>query len=166
MFCDRDEKIIVENTRAARWSVAAHEDAQERTDTTPLRNEAQLNCVALRSQLDCEVTCGAVKGQDERPLRGALDSPASHHRGSMPTSENKLLKTRKTDKTGGCCGSTDLPVVAPERSSRETFCGNVAKATKNKKSEVGRHVGLDFYDLLIEAIEAAVEATKPSEPPV
>jgi hypothetical protein len=42
----------------------------------------------------------------------------------------------------------------------------VAKATKNKKSEVGRHVGLDFYDLLIEAIEAAVEATKPSEPPV
>jgi len=28
----------------------------------------------------------------------------------------------------------------------------VAKATKNKKSEVGRHVGLDFYDLLIEAL--------------
>jgi len=39
----------------------------------------------------------------------------------------------------------------------------VAKATKNKKSEVGRHVGLDFYDLLIEAIEAAAEATKLSE---
>jgi len=30
----------------------------------------------------------------------------------------------------------------------------------------GRHVGLDFYDLLIEAIGAAVETTKPSEPPV
>ena len=28
----------------------------------------------------------------------------------------------------------------------------------------GRHVGLDFYDLLIEAIEAAAEATKLSEP--
>jgi hypothetical protein len=42
----------------------------------------------------------------------------------------------------------------------------VAKATKNKKSEVGRHVGLDFYDLLIEAIGAAVETTKASEPPV
>jgi len=40
----------------------------------------------------------------------------------------------------------------------------VAKSTKNKKSEVGRHVGLDFYDLLIEAIEAAAEATKLSEP--
>ena len=29
-------------------------------ETTPLRNEAQLNCVSLRSQLNCEVTCGAV----------------------------------------------------------------------------------------------------------
>ena len=104
MFCDRDEKMIVENTRAVRWSVAAHEDAQERTETTPLWNEAQLNCVSLRSQLDCEVTCGPVKGHDERPLRGALDNPASHHRGSMPTSENKLLNTRKTDKTGGAVG--------------------------------------------------------------
>jgi hypothetical protein len=28
----------------------------------------------------------------------------------------------------------------------------VAKATKNKKSEVARHVGLDFYDLVIEAL--------------
>ena len=27
----------------------------------------------------------------------------------------------------------------------------------------GRHVGLDFYDLLIEAIEAAAEATNLSE---
>jgi hypothetical protein len=28
------------------------------------------------------------------------------------------------------------------------------------KYKEGRHVGLDFYDLLIEAIEAAAEATK------
>jgi hypothetical protein len=27
----------------------------------------------------------------------------------------------------------------------------VAKATKNKKNKEGRHVGLDIYDLLIEA---------------
>ena len=32
------------------------------------------------------------------------------------------------------------------------LCGNVAKATKNKKNKEGRHVGLDFYDLLIEAL--------------
>jgi hypothetical protein len=29
----------------------------------------------------------------------------------------------------------------------------VAKATKNKKSKEGRHVGLDFIDLLIEALK-------------
>jgi len=95
-----------------RRSVDAHEQARERkrAETTPLRNEAPLNCVALRSQLDCEVTDGAVKGQDERPLRGALDSPVSHHRTSMLTSENELIKE-------------------------------------------DRHVGLDFYDLLIEALK-------------
>jgi hypothetical protein len=74
--------MMMENARAVRWSMAAHEDAQERTETTPLWNEAQLNCVALRSELDCEVTYGAVKGQDERPLQGALDSPVRHHRTS------------------------------------------------------------------------------------
>jgi len=90
--------------------VDAQEEARERerAKTTPLRDEAQLNCVALRLQLDREVTYGAIKGQDERSLRGALDSPVSHHRTSMLTSENKLRE--------------------------------------------GRHVGLDFYDLLIEAL--------------
>ena len=70
----------------------AHEQLEkEKAETTPLRNEAPLNCVSLRSQLDCEVTYGAVKGQDERPLfGGALDSPPRHHRTSMLTSENKL----------------------------------------------------------------------------
>jgi len=72
--------------------MVAYEDARERAETTPLWNEAQLNCVSLRSELDCEVRCGAVKGQDERPLQGALDSPATHQRPSMPTSENKLRK--------------------------------------------------------------------------
>jgi hypothetical protein len=28
----------------------------------------------------------------------------------------------------------------------------VAKVTKNKESKEGRHVGFDFYDLLIEAL--------------
>jgi hypothetical protein len=35
------------------------------------------------------------------------------------------------------------------------FCGNVAKPTKNKKNKEGRHVGLDFYDLLIEALKTS-----------
>ena len=41
-------------------------------ETPPLRNEAQLNCVALRSQLDYEVACRAVKGQDERQKTAPL----------------------------------------------------------------------------------------------
>jgi hypothetical protein len=43
----------------------------------------------------------------------------------------------------------------------------VPNATKKgDQTKEGRHVGLDFYDLLIEAIEAAAEATKLSEPSV
>jgi hypothetical protein len=57
-----------------------------------------------------EVTCGAVKGQDERPLQGALDSPQV--------------------TTGGQCSSEKI----------------------NKINKEGRYVGLDFYDLLIEAL--------------
>ena len=66
MFCDRNEKMMMENARTVRRSVDANEQARERAKTTPLRNKAQLNYVSLRSELDREVTCGAVKGQDER----------------------------------------------------------------------------------------------------
>jgi len=48
---------------------------KEQTQTTPLWNEAQLNCVSLRSRLDGEVTWGLSRVQEERPLRGARDSP-------------------------------------------------------------------------------------------
>src|SRR5215471_1071918 len=41
-------------------------------ETPPLRNEAQLNCVALRSQLDYEMAWRAVKGQDERQQTAPL----------------------------------------------------------------------------------------------
>src|SRR5512142_1758574 len=81
MFCDRNNTtMMMQNPGTVRRSVDPNEQARARAKTTPLRNEAQLNCVALRSQLDCEVTYGAVKGRDERPLRGALDSPVRHHR--------------------------------------------------------------------------------------
>jgi hypothetical protein len=66
---------MMQNSRTVRRSVDANEQARERTETTPLRNEAQLNCVSLRSQFDCEVTDGAVKGQDERPFRAPLTAP-------------------------------------------------------------------------------------------
>ena len=68
----------------------AHEQARERkrAETTPLRNEAPLNCVALRSQLEHEVTWRAVKDPDERPLRDALDSSPRHHRRVMQMESN------------------------------------------------------------------------------
>jgi hypothetical protein len=59
-------KMMMENARTVRRSVDVNEQAREIAKTTPLRNEAQLNCVSLRSRLDCEVTYTAVKGQDER----------------------------------------------------------------------------------------------------
>src|SRR5271165_5747944 len=46
-----------------------------KTKSSPLRNEAQLNCVSLRSEFDYEVTWGAVKGQDERPCETPLTAP-------------------------------------------------------------------------------------------
>src|SRR5437879_3075796 len=72
--------MMAENAGGVRRSLAHDESAREKQTPLTLRNEAQLNCVSLRPEFDCEVTWGAVKGQDERPLRGALDSSPSHHR--------------------------------------------------------------------------------------
>src|ERR1022692_941998 len=65
-------------------SLAADEGAPEKAQPTPLRNEAPLNCVSLRSQLDCEVTGGSIQHGRELTLGG--------------------LNTRKTEKTGGAVG--------------------------------------------------------------
>jgi hypothetical protein len=55
--------------------MAAAERAGAKAEPTQLRNEAQRNCVSLRSQFDDEVTCGAVKGQNERPFGAPLTAP-------------------------------------------------------------------------------------------
>jgi hypothetical protein len=47
----------------------------QKKESSPPRNEAQLNCVSLRSEFDCEVTWGTVKGQDERPYGTPLTPP-------------------------------------------------------------------------------------------
>src|SRR6266446_4890430 len=103
MFCDRNKTMMMQNSRTVRRSVDADEQARERAKTTPLRNEAQLNCVSLRSQLDCEVTGGAVKGQDERPFRVPLTAPPVTPGSIQHGRELALggLNTRKTDKSGG-----------------------------------------------------------------
>jgi hypothetical protein len=109
MFCDRNKTMMMQNSRTVRRSVDAvdaNEQARERAKTTPLRNEAQLNCVSLRSQLDCEVTGGAVKGQDERPFRAPLTAPPVTTGSIQHGRELALggLNTRKTDKSGGAVG--------------------------------------------------------------
>ena len=116
MFWDRNEKMMLENARTVRRSVDANEQARERAKTTPLRNEAPLNCVSLRSQLDWEVTCGAVKGQDERrPSAAPLTAPQVTP--ELDAARKKTSKVSRQDRqNGGYCGSTELPVVAPERS--------------------------------------------------
>src|SRR5881409_3699214 len=86
--------MMAENAGGVRRSLAHDESAREKQTPLTLRNEAQLNCVSLRPEFDCEVTWGAVKGQDERPLRGALDSSPSHHRRSMQLGKEPIKDGR------------------------------------------------------------------------
>jgi hypothetical protein len=82
MFCDRDEKD--DDWECQRRSLAADEGAAEKAELTQLRNEDPLNCVSLRSQLELEVTWGAVKGLDERPCGTPLTAPHVTTGGVMP----------------------------------------------------------------------------------
>jgi hypothetical protein len=68
--------MMMQNARTVRRSVDAQEEARERerAKTTPLRNEAQLNCVALRSQLDCEVAYGAMLTSENKLRRAATSA--------------------------------------------------------------------------------------------
>ena len=106
MFCDRNKTMMMQNSRTVRRSVDADEQARERAKTTPLRNEAQLNCVSLRSQLDCEVTGVAVKGQDERPFRAPLTATPVTTGSIQQRRELAFggLNKRKTDKRRGAVG--------------------------------------------------------------
>jgi hypothetical protein len=69
---------MVENARGGEAEFDVPRGFPEKPEPTQLRNEAQLKCVSLHSELDYEVTWRAVKGQDKRPLRDALDSSPSH----------------------------------------------------------------------------------------
>src|SRR5258708_30627978 len=60
----RDEINSAPDPKAA--ELGCRQGCSRKAELTQLRNEASLNCVSLRSQLDCEVSCKAVKGQDER----------------------------------------------------------------------------------------------------
>jgi len=61
------------------------------SQTPPPRNEAPLNCVALRSSLDYEVAWRAVKGQDERQKTAPLTTLHAT-RELAATSEKKIRR--------------------------------------------------------------------------
>src|SRR5215831_17697313 len=88
------------------WGPVAR-PTKTKPQTHQLRNEAQRNCVALRSSLDYEVAWRPVKGHDERQKPAPLTA-----------------------------------LHATERSVVDV----------GEKNMEGRHVGLDFYDLLIDVM--------------
>jgi hypothetical protein len=92
MFCDRNEKMMLENARTVRWSVDANEQARERAKTTPLRNEAQLNCVSLRSPFNCELTHGLSRVEMNAPFGAPLTA-----RGS-PSNVDANVRTNKASR--------------------------------------------------------------------
>src|SRR5215472_945299 len=66
MFCG----LAIPNAKTI--EVACRRHGKTKTRTHHLRNEAQLNCVALRSSLDYGLAWRAVKGQDERQKTAPL----------------------------------------------------------------------------------------------
>jgi hypothetical protein len=122
----------------------------------PLRNEAQLNCVALRSQHDCEVTGGTVKGQDERQRRAPLTAPPVTPGFILHGRELTLgrLNTRKTDKSGAAVGRASCQsslLSDPNAKFSAEMWRNSQRTRKVRRAATSAcQVGLDFYDLLIE----------------
>lgn len=60
--------------------------------TLSTKDEAQLNCVALRLQLDYEVACRPVKGQDERPKPAPLTALHATGRSLVDVGEKQIWK--------------------------------------------------------------------------
>src|ERR1700735_390174 len=92
------KKMMIGNARGGVW--LRTRALPEKAEPTPLRNEASLNCVSLRAKLDWEVTCGAVKGQDERrPSAAPLTAPQVTP--ELYAARKKQARFHgKTDKTG------------------------------------------------------------------
>src|SRR5215468_1498553 len=98
---------------------------KKKPQTLQLWNEAQLNCVSLRSSLDDEGAWRAVKGQDERQKTAPLT--ALHAPG------HSIVDVGEKYMEGRHVGLDFYDLLIEEEKYME-----------------GRHVGLDFYDLLIE----------------
>src|SRR5215472_1343066 len=62
----------IPNPKTSGWGALACPRGKRQNPTHQLRNEAQLNCVSLRSSLDDEVAWRPVQGQDERQKTAPL----------------------------------------------------------------------------------------------
>jgi hypothetical protein len=64
-------KVFLQKWASGKNGPTLEEDTrEEKNQTHQLTNEAQLNCVSLRTSFDYEVGWIAVKGRDERSLTG------------------------------------------------------------------------------------------------
>ena len=90
------------------------------SETPPLRNEAPLYCVALRSSLDYEVAWRAVKGQDERQKKAPLT--ALHATWELvATSEKKIRRAATSALTFMTFSSVDGKSASGERRNGDTL---------------------------------------------
>src|SRR6202011_5003064 len=81
--------------------LGCRQGCSRKAELTQLRNEASLNRVSLRSELDCEVSCKAVKGQDERRHSAApLTASQLTSRGLRSTTQNSKGFTGRQTKGG------------------------------------------------------------------
>jgi hypothetical protein len=123
-----------------------------KAEPTQLRNEAPLNCVSLRSELDCEVSCEDVKGQDER-RRSAAPLTASPLTPEVYAARKRTSKVSREDRQKGG-DAVGRPSCQSSLLSDPNANFSVEMWRRSNIKE-GRHVGLDFYDLLIEAPKRA-----------
>ena len=108
MFCGLRYRIL---KRVGGDTLTYLATKKTKSKTLSTKDEAQLNCLALRPLLDYEAAWRAVKGRAERP--------------------------------------NTAPLTALHATGRSLI-------DVGEKNMEGRHVGLDFYDLLIEALKNAL----------
>src|ERR1700723_2499886 len=122
MFCTRNEEMVVEKCppRVVETKYGgARRMFKQKRKPLPLRNEAQLNCVSLRSQLDREVTCGAVKGQDERRHSAApLTAPQVTPGRSMQHGRKQARFHDKTDQKEGTVSRPSCPSLLSDPNAK------------------------------------------------
>ena len=88
MFCGLRYRIL---RRMGRDALACPRDKKQ-NPTPSTKNEAQLNCVALRPPLDYEVAWRPVKGQDERQKTAPLTALHATGRSVVDVGEKRIRR--------------------------------------------------------------------------